>query len=80
MPYDGKLPLTTERDSSWRSVFGKLLAVVYKLDSEERWNATDGMQLTLKRGMVYQLIATGWIHGDLLGEKLARTSGQRICG
>jgi len=50
-PYDGKLPLNIEWDSSWVSFYTKLLSGVYRLDTEVngRWKQLDeAMALTLE--------------------------------
>lgn len=50
-PYDGKLPLCAEWDSSWTSFFTKLLKGVYQLDAQVNgsWpELDDAMHLTLQ--------------------------------
>lgn len=50
-PYDGKLPLRAEWDSSWTSFFTKLLKGVHQLDAQVNgsWpELDDAMQLTLQ--------------------------------
>ncbi|GAP93407.1 putative vegetative incompatibility protein 4 [Rosellinia necatrix] len=76
-PYDGKLPLVVDWDSSWMSFYGKLLYGVYLLDSKfnDKWQALEeAMIVTLDRviprllGALEEegrIIKPCLIHGDL---------------
>ncbi|KAI3393017.1 hypothetical protein diail_4896 [Diaporthe ilicicola] len=76
-PYDGKLPLAAEWDSSWTSFYTKLLSGVYELDRKVNgpWpELDDAMELTLKTvipRLLDRLTEDGravkpcLIHGDL---------------
>ncbi|KAL1854500.1 hypothetical protein Daus18300_011421 [Diaporthe australafricana] len=77
-PYDGKLPLAADWDSSWASFFTKLLAGVHELDRQVNgaWpELDDAMELTL-RAVIPRLLGAltengrgevkpCLIHGDL---------------
>lgn len=82
VPYDGKLPLVADWDSSWMSFYGKLLAGVWKLDTQVNgsWKELDAaMKMTLEKVVPRLLgplesdgrsIKPCLIHGDLWEENI----------
>lgn len=81
-PYDGKLPLVADWDSSWTSFYGKLLKGVYQLDTEVNgpWKELDdAMKITLEKIIPRLLgpleedgrsVKPCLIHGDLWEENI----------
>lgn len=82
VPYDGKLPLRAEWDSSWVSFYSKLLAGVYVLDTQVNgsWPELDAaMDVTLAKVIPRLLgpleedgrsVKPCLIHGDLWEENI----------